>query len=763
MATTPRNALIANGQALIGELAWPTGGGPKWHPYNLAQTREALHPQLTAVARAARAVPRVYSPRGEITARLTLHPTFLAKSHFPAHILRDAGLTVLGSRSTQVTPRVSQRGKQGPQDTAEILVAGTPEEFEAMDRQLGDPAIGMGRQEEFTHIESVLAYSGENKLRLDPETPWPDFVHVTLHANEHDADILTAFQTLAMQLGGEISARGFRFVPGLAFAAVQLPAAHVSELARFERIRLVRSMPRLREELDLTAALTRKFPTLGLPASRMTAPGPRVAVFDGGTQNAFGAHVVELAAPGLPPATVADLAHGVNVTSALLFGPVDPTLTALPAPPWVVEHHRVLPTNESPEQALDVLDRIVIALRVARTADRPYRFANISLGPVATFFDDDIHEWTSRLDTELADGRTLCTAAVGNNGALDGELGRIQPPGDAVNLFAVGAADTRRPKWNRAPYSATGPGRSPGFVKPDVLAFGGSTAEPLPVYSPLAGGVVAVGGTSFASPLALRTAVGLDVLSQSRVPARPQAGGRGLGPHSAGPGPDPVHAARRRACGVPRRHASGPPAKGIDPGAVRAAGWHPGAHWRDFLLSRAGRLRPRDQLHPGGSVGALLQGAGPEPAAVRQWHVQVRGRTAPRRHALGHGAEQRVHGRCGRAGRALFPHQLPSARRERGGEHGGRGADALCPDRHAAGARRGRSDDAHPGGISGPADPAGRGPGAGGRPALARSCGGPQGQPRRIPFAPTENPHHQEARVLGSEGDAHGVLGVARQ
>ena len=51
MAATPRNALVANGQALIGELAWPTGGGPKWHPYNIAQTREALHPQLTAVAR----------------------------------------------------------------------------------------------------------------------------------------------------------------------------------------------------------------------------------------------------------------------------------------------------------------------------------------------------------------------------------------------------------------------------------------------------------------------------------------------------------------------------------------------------------------------------------------------------------------------------------------------------------------------------------------------------------------------------------------
>ncbi|MGE4335137.1 MAG: S8 family peptidase [Pigmentiphaga sp.] len=511
-----RNVLIANGQELIGALSWPLGGGPKWHPYSFADAQEALGPQLATISRTARAVPRAYSPRGEITAQIVLHPTFLAKSHFPAGILRDAGLTILGSRSVRITPRVDRGEVPVAQETAEIMVAGTADEFEAMDQHLRDPLLTKGRQEQFTHIESIHPYASDTKLRLDPETPWPDHVHVTLHAGENDADILAAFQTLILELGGEIGRRGFRFVPGLAFVPVHLPAAQVPQLARFERIRLVRSMPRLREELDLTATLRRSFHKLSLPTPKVNAQSPRVAVFDGGTAQAFGHHVLDLAATGLPPAAVSDLAHGVNVTSALLFGPIDPQQTALPTPAWAIEHHRVLPTKESPDQALDVLDRIVTALRSARTSGRPYRFANISLGPVATFFDDDIHEWTSRLDTELADGRTLCTAAVGNNGHLSGELGRIQPPGDAVNVFAIGAADTRRKQWNRAPYSATGPGRSPGFVKPDVLAFGGSLVDPMPVYSPLAGGVVAVGGTSFASPLALRTAVGLDVLSQGR-------------------------------------------------------------------------------------------------------------------------------------------------------------------------------------------------------------------------------------------------------
>src|SRR3546814_14881926 len=58
--------------------------------------------------------------------------------------------------------------------------------------------------------------------------------------------------------------------------------------------------------------------------------------------------------------------------------------------------------------------------------------------------------------------------------------------------------------------SAVGPGRSPGYVKPDFLAFGGSPAAPFFV---LGGGRQSLArganGTSFASPLALRCGVGI--------------------------------------------------------------------------------------------------------------------------------------------------------------------------------------------------------------------------------------------------------------
>ena len=45
-----------------------------------------------------------------------------------------------------------------------------------------------------------------------------------------------------------------------------------------------------------------------------------------------------------------------------------------------------------------------------------------------------------------------------------------------MNALAVGAADDTGTGWARAPYSAIGPGRSPGVVKPDLMAFGGNPA-----------------------------------------------------------------------------------------------------------------------------------------------------------------------------------------------------------------------------------------------------------------------------------------------
>ncbi len=89
---------------------------------------------------------------------------------------------------------------------------------------------------------------------------------------------------------------------------------------------------------------------------------------------------------------------------------------------------------------------------------------------------------------------------------------RIQPPSDSVNGMAVGAANTEHDDWKRAPYSSFGPGRAPGIIKPDVVAFGGSSEQNFNVVNAFdTGNSCPDAGTSFATPASLRTALGVRV------------------------------------------------------------------------------------------------------------------------------------------------------------------------------------------------------------------------------------------------------------
>ncbi|MFJ4321168.1 S8 family peptidase [Streptomyces lavendulae] len=211
--------------------------------------------------------------------------------------------------------------------------------------------------------------------------------------------------------------------------------------------------------------------------------------------------------PDLGPADPDFLHHGHNVTSAALFGPLIPGQRA-PRPFGAVDHFRIIDAEPEDDLALyRTLDRIDTIL-----SENPHEFVNLSLGPELPIDDDEIHPWTALLDAWLADGKRLLTVAAGNNGILDRPSGnaRIQVPSDCVNALAVGAADSSRATWQRASYSAFGPGRSPGMVKPDVVAFGGDEREPF-VFAALPGqsSPSMAYGTSFASPSALRLAAGI--------------------------------------------------------------------------------------------------------------------------------------------------------------------------------------------------------------------------------------------------------------
>ena len=112
------------------------------------------------------------------------------------------------------------------------------------------------------------------------------------------------------------------------------------------------------------------------------------------------------------------------------------------------------------------------------------------------------------------------TVEVRNNGLNDRASGnaRVQVPSDCVNAIAVGSSSNLGNDWERAPYSAIGPGRSPGIIKPDLMAFGGTTNQYFHVLSQGANGTISPQqGTSFAAPYLLRTAVGIKAVMGSSL------------------------------------------------------------------------------------------------------------------------------------------------------------------------------------------------------------------------------------------------------
>jgi hypothetical protein len=124
------------------------------------------------------------------------------------------------------------------------------------------------------------------------------------------------------------------------------------------------------------------------------------------------------------------------------------------------------------------------------------------------------------IDDQLSDGETFLTVAAGNNGGNDRASGnaRVQIPADCVNAVSVGATDNTGAIWKRASYSAVGPGRSPGVVKPDLVAFGGDSAKYFHVLT--AGKIPQQApqlGTSFAAPYLLRYAVGIRAILGSEL------------------------------------------------------------------------------------------------------------------------------------------------------------------------------------------------------------------------------------------------------
>ena len=463
-------------------------------------------------------------PDDRTVAAVTLHPSFLSKSGFPQALLDTGGFRHLGSRPSMVVPEQLARrvrdsdeieyfhhGEARP--TTEVFVATTRMHLSAWSAYLTSNEPLQRNEEQVVRLEQFALNTAAERDRLIPGTTAAEIV---LHCADPDIIMgLYAFcEPLDIQLlmSRRLDAGSLVFIPAKGeYEALQ-------QLAQYSFTRVVRAVPSMRRLLNTPPEPIRASGSTAveLPTEGPTNPELRVAVFDGGLPDTtvlspwVTSYPIENGHP-----VDAYIAHGHDVTSALLFGSIDPD-QPLERPYAHVDHYQVLDAEsdqDDPFELYSVLARIESVLM-----QRSYDFVSISLGPDLPIEDDEVHAWTAFWDTQLASGDALLTIAVGNNGDRDVASGnaRVQVPSDSVNALAIGAANSTGPTWRRAKYSALGPGRAPGVVKPDVVAFGGSTPEPFICVGP-EGLSTSTCGTSFASPLALRTALGVRTLFGDRV------------------------------------------------------------------------------------------------------------------------------------------------------------------------------------------------------------------------------------------------------
>lgn len=530
------NFLLGHGERLTGAVEVPSGGGPKTAPYSFDQARSRLSRSLRGVAREITALPDEACPGGETVAVVTMHPRYISKSDYPKELLREVGLRSVGSRTRRVKPE-SWGVKKHPEEAAaeDIFVAGSRDSFRTWASKISSWSGEGVAAQQLSTIESIASFSPSEKLKFtDLEVGASEqLLEVVLHngvvsesqsigvAPKGEGEIIESFLGYAGRLGARPVLRYRRDIKGLTFIPVWATEELLESLATFSFVRVARSMPGLRPVQQVFRSVEITKP-IQLPSTPPLDPSSRAVIFDGGIPKEVRSHLapwVTLIEPdGIGPADDAGERHGLAVTSAFLFGHLKGDTA--PQPFCRVDHVRVVDKSPNPDYlCLDILARIENHLDCHPGV---YQLANISLGPRMAVDDDDVTLWTAALDDRLAGGKMLLTAAAGNDGILDSAAGlnRVQPPADGVNLLSVGASSTEASTAIRAEYSCSGPGRSPGVVKPDGLAFGGSSGEPFRVLN---SGLESheTRGTSFAAPKALRACA--SVLAQTGGQLQPLA------------------------------------------------------------------------------------------------------------------------------------------------------------------------------------------------------------------------------------------------
>jgi hypothetical protein len=351
------NFLIGRGELLTHDIVGPRRMPGKAEVYTFAQAREQLVPQFRSAAKALDELSADACPGDFAVARLMMNPSFIARSYFPTGLLRSTGLESIGSRTVKVKPKAwTRKGQPQETTTTELFVAGKRQAFHKLSQWTETIDAQSDEGEDLTHIEQFAAFAPAERI-VSLGGPKDRFFEVGLHLlpDEDPGLIQQAFVKFAQREGVKVHSE-VDFVAGnLWFVPVEGKPREVERLARFAFVRVIRPVPKLRGIRPLQRS---GGPSVGcsLPTEQALSSEPRVAILDGGLPKH---HPI---GPWLRSYRKLDEdadddphgpEHGLGVTSAVLFGPIQPN-GAAGRPFAPVDHLRVLDQESGGEDPLEL-------------------------------------------------------------------------------------------------------------------------------------------------------------------------------------------------------------------------------------------------------------------------------------------------------------------------------------------------------------------------------------------------------------------------
>src|SRR5690606_21538499 len=142
---------------------------------------------------------------GNLVAKLTVHPSYLAKSYYPKALLKKFELTDIGSKPVTIKPRKPATRKQKGKRllTASYYIAGTPQEFERLFGVLDDAKLEKGIREDVMKIEDLVIYSAQEKIRGEAKENESKY-EIAVHSPAGMGDVGEGFLNYLRLFNGEI-------------------------------------------------------------------------------------------------------------------------------------------------------------------------------------------------------------------------------------------------------------------------------------------------------------------------------------------------------------------------------------------------------------------------------------------------------------------------------------------------------------------------------------------------------------------------------